>query len=192
MQANASAFRWSRKTERAALLVSQDELPDKAIAAEVGVNESTLERWKRFPEFRDRVQEHRDLWREQIKAKGIAERQNRIDALNERWNLMREVIDGRAEDSHMQHVAGGRTGLLVHTVKGVGRGEDFQLIDLYEVDTGLLNELRQHEKQAAQELGEWSEKREVSGPGGQAIEVRARDYREGLSPFMPPEDDDDE
>jgi hypothetical protein len=192
MQANASAFRWSRKTERAALLVSQDELPDKAIAAEVGVNESTLERWKRFPEFRDRVQEHRDLWREQIKAKGIAERQNRIDALNERWNLMREVIDGRAEDSRMQHVAGGRTGLLVHTVKGVGRGEDFQLIDLYEVDTGLLNELRQHEKQAAQELGEWSEKREVSGPGGQAIEVRARDYREGLSPFMPPEDDDDE
>jgi predicted phage terminase large subunit-like protein len=142
MQANASAFRWSRKTERAALLVSQDELPDKAIAAEVGVNESTLERWKRFPEFRDRVQEHRDLWREQIKAKGIAERQNRIDALNERWNLMREVIDGRAEDSRMQHVAGGRTGLLVHTVKGVGRGEDFQLIDLYEVDTGLLNELR--------------------------------------------------
>lgn len=30
----------------------------------------------------------------------------------------------------------------------------------YSIDTGLLRELREHEKQAAQELGQWKEKRE--------------------------------
>jgi uncharacterized protein YerC len=188
--ANDSAFNWSRRTERAALLVAQDEQTDTAIAASVGVSQVTIERWKRHPEFAGRVQEHRDLWREQIEAKGIADRQNRVDALNDRWHRMQQVIEERASDQTTAHVAGGSTGLIVRDVKGVGKGDDFQLIDIYSVDTGLLRELREHEKQAAQELGEWSEKREISGPGGDPIEVRARDYREGLAPFLPPADDD--
>jgi hypothetical protein len=189
---NVSSFAWTRKTERAALLVAQDDLADRAIGAACGVTERTIERWKQHPEFAARVQEHRDLWREAIKARGIAERQNRVDALNDRWHRMRQVIEERAEDAATARVAGGSTGLIVRDVKGVGKGEDFQLIDIYSVDTGLLKELREHEKQAAQELGEWSEKREISGPGGDAIEVRARDYREGLAPFLPPADDLDE
>jgi hypothetical protein len=189
---NVSSFAWTRKTERAALLVAQDDLADRAIGAACGVTERTIERWKQHPEFAARVQEHRDAWREAIKAKGIAERQNRVDALNDRWHRMRQVIEERAEDAATARVAGGSTGLIVRDVKGVGKGEDFQLIDIYSVDTGLLKELREHEKQAAQELGEWSEKREISGPGGDAIEVRARDYREGLAPFLPPADDLDE
>jgi hypothetical protein len=174
------------------LLVAQDDLADRAIGAACGVTERTIERWKQHPEFAARVQEHRDAWREAIKAKGIAERQNRVDALNDRWHRMQQVIEERAEDAATARVAGGSTGLIVRDVKGVGKGEDFQLIDIYSVDTGLLKELREHEKQAAQELGEWSEKREISGPGGDAIEVRARDYREGLTPFLPPADDVDE
>jgi hypothetical protein len=34
---------------------------------------------------------------------------------------------------------------------------------VYKVDTRLLAELRNHEKQAAEELGQWSEKRELPG-----------------------------
>jgi hypothetical protein len=38
-------------------------------------------------------------------------------------------------------------------------------VEEYQVDTGLLKELREHEKQAAQELGQWSEKARVEqGP----------------------------
>ena len=58
----------------------------------------------------------------------------------------------------VQDVAGGRTGLIVHNVKGVGKGDDFKLIDVYEVDTSLLKEMREHEKQAAIEVGQWQEK----------------------------------
>lgn len=71
-------------------------------------------------------------------------------------------------------MAGGKTGLIVHNVKGVGKGDDFQLIDLYEVDTGLLREMREHEKQAAQELGDWTERVQHDG----ALSIRyVNDWR---------------
>jgi hypothetical protein len=39
------------------------------------------------------------------------------------------------------------------------------VVEEYEVDTGLLKALLDHEKQAAQELGQWSEKSKVEqGP----------------------------
>lgn len=61
----------------------------------------------------------------------------------------------------MKDVPGGNTGLLVRTTKGIGSGDTFQIVDEYAVDTGLLRELREHEKQAAQELGQWIDKSEV-------------------------------
>ena len=154
MSVNVGEFRWSARSERAALLVAQDELTDRKIATACSMSDRTLDRWKQHPEFAARVQEHRDAWREEIKAKGIASRQNRVDAQNDRWRRMQQVIDERAADESMSHVPGGSTGLLAHNVKGVGRGEDFQLIDIYEVDTGLLKELREHEKLTAEELGQ--------------------------------------
>ena len=51
--------------------------------------------------------------------------------------------------------------MLVRRVKGLGRGDGFLLIESYEVDSRLLRELREHEKQAAQELGQWGEKPDV-------------------------------
>src|ERR1017187_5622963 len=53
-------------------------------------------------------------------------------------------------------VPGGTTGLLVKDYKG----KDADTL-VYKVDTGLLAELRNHEKQAAEELGQWSEKRKL-------------------------------
>jgi phage terminase small subunit len=47
-------------------------------------------------------------------------------------------------------------------------------------------------KLLGQHIGLFVERHEISGPGGDAIEVRARDYREGLAPFLPPADDLDE
>lgn len=182
MSGNVSGFRWSGKTEMAAMLVAQDTLTDKQIAAECGVVERTLERWKLDPEFRARVQEHRDAFREQIRSEGIANRQNRVDALNDRWGRMRQVIEARAEEH--ADVPGGDTGLLVRQAKLVKvyetagappadqsdaegevlySGKRDVIVYEYAVDTSLLKELREHEKQAAQELGQWTEKQEHSG-----------------------------
>jgi hypothetical protein len=47
----------------------------------------------------------------------------------------------------------------------LGSAEYPNIIEEYQVDTGLLKELREHEKQAAQELGQWSDKARVEqGP----------------------------
>ena len=45
------------------------------------------------------------------------------------------------------------------------------LVEVASLDVGLLKELREHEKQAAQELGQWTEKRELTGKDGGPIEI---------------------
>lgn len=46
-------------------------------------------------------------------------------------------------------------------------------------------------KLIGQHIGMFPERHELSGPGGADIVVRARDYRDGLTPFLPPEEDTD-
>jgi len=144
---------WTRTTERAARLVAEDQQKDEAIAASLRVRRSTLDRWKRRPEFQARVAEHVQAFREALRGQGIAERQNRVAALNDRWAALKQVIAARAADPTMKG-PGHETGLLVRTYKPTRTG---RTIEEYAVDTGLLAELRAHEKQAAQELGQWSE-----------------------------------
>lgn len=158
-------WEWTDQREDAALLAAEDRLTDEQIAEKCGIDRRTLARWKLVPDFASRVAEHRALWREELKRKGIAAKQNRLDALNDRWERLKRVIEERGADPGMQGVAGGATGLLVRQVKGIGKGEDFERVEEYAVDTGLLKEMRDHERQAAQELGEWTEKRDVTSNG---------------------------
>lgn len=159
---------WTEQKERAAHLLAEDRLSDELIAADLGVSRATLARWKDEPEFKSR----RAAIVEEIKARlvalGVAARQNRLDALNDRARRMAEVIRQRAEN--LKGVpGGGNTGLLVRQVKGIGKGEDFQVVEEYAVDTSLLREMREHEKQAAIEVGEWAEKHEHTGKDGKDL-----------------------
>jgi hypothetical protein len=165
MSQNVTKFEWNAKREEAALLVAQDRLSDEEIAKSVGVERRTLARWKLHPDFQSRVEKIIEEIRAKLVAKGIREKQNRLDALNDRCERMTNVIKQRAQ-VYAQVSTGGNTGLLVRQVKGIGKGEDFQVVEEYAVDTGLLRELREHEKQAAIELGEWSEKHEHTGKDG--------------------------
>jgi Helix-turn-helix of insertion element transposase len=153
-------FRWTTQREKAALLIANDEITDDAIAAEVGVSRQALWNWKTDPEFKARVDSLVTDFRAHVRRHGIAIIENRIGHLQRRHDLMNKVIVERAADPGMQDVPGGKTGLMVHNVKSIGSGADAERVDLYEVDTALLKELRDHERQAAQELGQWSEKSE--------------------------------
>ena len=64
---------------------------------------------------------------------------------------MRMIIDERAVEMAGE-TAGGASGLLCRDYKGKDADRA-----IYKVDTGLLTEMREHEKQAAQELGQWQE-----------------------------------
>jgi hypothetical protein len=147
----------SARKERAAFLVAEDKLSDELIAAEVGITPRTLFRWKSDEPFRARVEQIIEETRQALLARGILDKQNRLAGLAERHRKMAEVISQRAE-SLADVPGGGNTGLLVRQVKSIGRGGDFQVVEEYAVDTALLREMRETEKQAAVELGEWQER----------------------------------
>jgi len=174
----SSSFRWDSRRDRAAVLVADDTLSEEKIAAELGMTRRHLYRWRHHPVFIERVTQIAQGYVDALKDRGIAERQNRVDALNDRWRRLQTVIDERAED--MATVPGGSTGLLVRQTKTVGTGPQAQIIDEYAVDTGLLRELRAHEEQAAKELGQWIEKQDTTSGGEPvrftiAIDRRAHD-----------------
>lgn len=158
-----TVFKWSDQRRTAALLLAEGDRTDAEIAAQAGVCRKTLWNWKQIPEFAAVVEAHLDAFRVEVRRRGLASRERRVQALNERWARLQRIVAERAADPAMASVPGGATGLLLHHVKVVGAGERARVVDYYELDADLLKELRELEKQAAQELGQWVEKQEA-GP----------------------------
>lgn len=171
MQQDESNSKLSVKQEEAALLLVEGVLTDEQIAAKVGVHRITLIRWKKLEAFAARIEGFLADVRQEIRKRGIAIVENRVAALQDRHDRMVRVISERAADPKMATVPGGTTGLLVHNVKSIGAGPTAEKVDLYEVDTGLLKEMREHEKQAAQELGQWTEHSDVTSAGQSLVKV---------------------
>jgi hypothetical protein len=157
MTVKQTEFSWNSKREEAASLVADDSLSDEQIAERLKINRATLHRWKIHPDFQARIKEIVEETRSALLKRGILSKENRLEFLRDRQERMMEVIAARAI-AHADEVAGGETGLLVKDIKGIGKGEDFEKIEVWAVDTGLLRELREHEKQVAMELGEWQER----------------------------------
>ena len=98
-----------------------------------------------------------------LRRRRISHVEQRVASLNDRWVRLQRVIQARSVDPNCLRGAGGDTGMLAHKVKMIGSGENAMPVDEFEVDTGLLKELREIEKQAAIELGQWEEKQAISG-----------------------------
>jgi hypothetical protein len=158
-----SPFDWTGPKERAAALLAADEMTDLEIAEEIGVARRTLSTWKDHPEFARRVRDLALAIGQELTRHAIALKLRRMRAYDERWRALQRIIAERAADPAMQSVPGGKTGLLVRRLKSIGAGENAREVSEYEVDTALLKELRELEKQAAQEAGQWSTKHEVRG-----------------------------
>ena len=149
-----------QRYEKAALLVAQGEITFKEIAAQLEINIDTLLEWRREQEFKSLVGRYVDEALEVVKGFGIAQLHNRVKSLQDRHRRLNAVIAERSASEEMQGVPGGSTGLIVRDVKVIGSGKDAERVDVYEVDTGTLAELRQIEMQAAKELGQWAERSE--------------------------------
>ena len=201
MSAKTATFRWTERSEQAARDVAQDLLTDTQIAANAGITQRQLERWKSSAEFAARVEAHVATYRRIVRSRGIAIVENRVDALSDRWRRLQRVIDARAQEMAGE-CAGGETGLLVRQVKFVkvlelpkgtarrlsaGEIDEADLEDgdfvptkqsrpvlEYAVDTGLLAEVRHHEEQAAKELGQWVERTEVETRDTSALDALKR------------------
>lgn len=103
-------------------------------------------------EVKARVLELKSILANRVIEAEIGIRNARVAALQDRWERMKRVILERAADPSFANIPGGSTGLLCRDFKGKDANQE-----IYRVDTGLLQAMCFHEKQAAQELGQWSE-----------------------------------
>lgn len=91
--------------------------------------------------------------RAEIAAEGVANLQNRMNAYNDRWQKARALMAARAQ-AFAGRAPGADTGLLAEVVKIAANGDT---VSDFQVDTNLLRELRELERQAAIETGQWEE-----------------------------------
>jgi hypothetical protein len=162
-QQNPTPFEWTVARERAAALLADGEFTDQEVADEVGVSRWTLWSWRQHPEFAARVRQITERAGEELGRHAIARKLRRMAAYDRRWRALNRVIEGRAADPAMRGVPGGETGLLVRTVKVIGSGEAAREVEEYKLDAALLKELRELERQAAEEAGQWGTKHDVRG-----------------------------
>ena len=164
MDQQRSSFDWSKSAVDAAELLADGRHSQEEVAERVGVSRSTVRRWLKDPDFAAKVDEHVEEYAKEVRRKWIASQMRRVAAQHDRWMRMQRVIEARADDPDMEKVPGGTTGLITRDWKTVGSGESAQIMPVYSVDTGLLRELREHEKLAAQELGQWEERQATKEP----------------------------
>jgi Terminase small subunit. len=127
---------------------------------------------------------------DELRAEGITAKANRIGDYAELRDRLWLIINERGQEhgkrdeayeaaASMFNVAGetkmlgGASGLLTRKFNIVGAGRSARIIEEHQLDTGLIQQLLNVDKQAAQELGEWSEKRQISGPDEGPIEVKS-------------------
>lgn len=154
-------FPWTAASEKATFLVADGHRTYQSIADEVGVHKDTIRMWLAHPDFKERVRSILETIRAESMEVGIQHKLGRVSAMQDRWQRLKQVIDERAESPEYEGIPGGTTGLLVHRTKIIGSGKSATRVEEYELDTGLLSEMRNLEKHVAQELGQWVEKNET-------------------------------
>jgi hypothetical protein len=185
MQENASQaaeeFQWTEPRERAALLLAEDDLTDEEIGAAVGVNASTIWRWKQAPEFTVRITENARKLGGPARRAAVTKRGRRIRYLSEQIERIRAVIEARAADPDIQKFPGGDQGLLVLDFKAAGK----EAIPVAKFDAALLKTFADYLRQVAQEAGQWADKHEHTGPEGGPVPIAFVEVCEQDAPEAP-------
>lgn len=165
------------KRDRAAILLAEDALSDEVIAEQVGIGRTTLSRWKLDPDFTALVGDYRGRIIAQSLKLPIAKKHERIKVLDTLHTKALEAIEHRvymaqqdeSPTSHAMRVFGDHmapeavTGLFVakQSISATGR-----VVTDWMFDSALVKEIRELQKQAAQELSQWTEQAEIKHSGG--------------------------
>ena len=157
------------RQRKAAQLIAADELEDQQIAALVGVTPRAVAAWKIREDFKSEVNKILVAYNNKVMRRGIALRMKRVERLNDLHERSVQVIEQRAQDPALVGVPGGNTGMVVKSYRNIVNPKTGKLVGapVHEYDTGIVRSILDIEKQAAQELGQWSpevESRGYSGP----------------------------
>lgn len=152
----------------AARLIAENELTFERIAEEIGVSQLTLANWRTRDDFQQVVRDVGESIVQKTSTLKYADRNRRIGALNNLAESMEQIIRERAEwyTKNDENAPGGRSGLIVRTRRAIGNGKVVEIIEEDQLDRALVSEYKDTLIHIAKERGEWSDKKELSGPGG--------------------------
>jgi hypothetical protein len=102
-----------------------------------------------------RIRELKEANSAEVIALEISSRNSRIRALQKRWDRLRAGLDRLLDErgADMAGLPGGSTGLLLRKYKG--KKADRLVTRIDPAIISLVAELLRHERQAAQEVGQW-------------------------------------
>lgn len=168
-----------------------ESLTDQQIAERVGVSRSTITRWKRDPEFNALMGDAEG----DIKAAALrvpsAQIHNRIKSLDKLAGNILKAIDLRAAtyaaiadspEEAARQVFGSETppwaatGVYIAKKKISASGKTVTDWELDRASIDAIDRIYQH---IAKQLGQWSEKSEISGPDGVALTVVLAERADG-------------
>lgn len=167
-------FPWTVASERAAMLLAEDEMTHGQIGMDIGYsNGQVISYWLKHPEFVAKVKEHRDASLGLARHYAIAKLNARMAALESRWLALKEIIETRKRDPMMKFVPEGHTGLMriteVKWFKIKDKDGNEALVSRptkWSFDVKLCQELRAVEQHAARQMGEWVQQIEVTREEG--------------------------
>ena len=107
-----------------------------------------------------RLQELRTLVTSAFVQLAITERDQRLIALQERWDGLRQA---RAAFAAGDYAAAMRTGLVCRKLRTVGGAKNARVVEEYEINTALIESLNSVEKRAAIETGQEQENVNLTG-----------------------------
>ena len=116
----------NKRRERAAQLLAEDRFPDEKISELCEISLACLSKWKKRPEFAERVKDLTAIYGERVLKFGLARREPRLAVLSDLHERILTLIDARAKDPEMVAIPGGPTGLLVKTSKFLGQENLFR------------------------------------------------------------------
>ena len=162
LRATSGAFEWTPQRERAAQLIAENELELVEIAAAVGVQRMTLYRWRNADEFAGRVADLQGQIAASALRQTIGKKHRRIQYLQELMERQRAAMDARAARAAADPDAPAEAATGLFESKTVMSASGKTKTD-WKFDAQLVREYRQTLEQAARELGQISDKVEVSG-----------------------------
>jgi hypothetical protein len=161
-----------QKMLRVAQLVAEGESVAE-ISRQLKISPPTITAWSRLPEIQQEVEKICREAREGYSQRAIAKRIARVNFLDDRHEKLRRIIDERGAaylaDPATKDIPGIGTGLLKVSNNGAVR-----------LDVSLLKELREIEKQAAKECGQWTEDAGEKNTSSSVIVLSGFDEREAL------------
>jgi hypothetical protein len=157
---------WTKDREKAAQMVADVQWTGEDIGEKVGVHRVTIERWKRCPEFQERVTQIIDSYKTKIRRQGQAIKERRVQSLIDDFNATTRILRERGLDAEWMDEHGN-----VNSDGGPGGVTGFIAREyqdrksVYKFDAALMKSRMELRRQIAIELGEWEEKTAIEHSG---------------------------